>query len=114
MTEPNREIDKDAMQLLRALDMKRKDIEFRSFYTQEEARKKFLEVYPPDWFQRKISAPISQEVINMRLSLLCKNDLMSKSITRFLDGPIAEKDVAVFSITPLGTSTLLRTSKSKK
>jgi hypothetical protein len=114
MTELSEDTDKRVMQLLRALDMKRKDIQFRSMYTKEEAREKYLEVYPPSFFQRKISTPISQEVINNLLFILCKKKFVSKSVTRFLDGPLAEKDVAVFSITPLGTSVLLGYAKSKK
>jgi hypothetical protein len=114
MTEYSEEIDKRAMQLLRAMSMVRNDVEFKSSYTREEAREKYLKVFPPHWFQRKISAPISQDVINRLLFVLCEKKLLSKNVTRFLYGPLAEKDVVVFSITALGTSALLGSSRSKR
>jgi hypothetical protein len=114
VAEINQEIDKRAMQLLRALSMIRVGMKVRSFYTKEEAREKYLEVYPPSLLQRKIGLTISQEVINSLLLTLCEKKLLSKSVTRFLDGPLTEKDVAVFSVTALGTSTLFTSHKNKK
>jgi hypothetical protein len=114
MTESTQEINTRAMQLLRALDMIRKDMKFRSFYTKEEAREKYISVYPPTFIQKKIGLEISQKEINTLIVLLCEKKFLSKNVTRFLDGPLAEKDVAVFSVTPLGTTVLLGPSKSKR
>jgi hypothetical protein len=114
MYDKNLASNKQALQLLRALEMPRKDMKFRSFYTREEAREKYLEVYPPSLLQRKFGTVISQGAINGLLFVLYEKKLLSKSVTRFLEGPLAEKDVAVFSVTALGTSTLLGSPKGKK
>jgi hypothetical protein len=113
MAEHSQKSEEHARNLLRALAMVHVGFRVRSFYTQEEAREKYLEVYPPSLLQRKIGTTISQREINMLLSLLCEKNVLSKSVTRFLDGPLAKKDVAVFAITTLGTNTL-GSMKSKK
>jgi hypothetical protein len=77
----------------------------------KEVQEEYMKQYPPGFWRKQLSAPVSLFEIEMALDRLVSLGFLSTEITRFHgDEPLSE-DIAIYFVTNKGRSHLLPKKK---
>lgn len=78
----------------------------------EKVHKNYLGLYPPSFFKKKFTSPVSEVAINSALHELVSHGFLMSELTRWYEGESLSEDIRIYSITDKGRSFLI--SRGKK
>ncbi len=73
----------------------------------KEVQEEYMRLYPPGFFRRQLSNPVSEHKIETALKELLSFDFLLKEITRFHGDKALRKDIIIYRLTNKGRSYLL-------
>ena len=98
--------------LLRSMVTSKPGMKEKTWYTKDDVRNRYLEVYPPSFFERKLNLLVPRGKIDYALTDLVACGLVRREVTRFTYKALDE-DTPVYAVTAKGRD-FINSLKGKK